>query len=189
LRAGELVYTGVQRSPVCALVSEIPWRGAMYPVAQELFATTWDAYLTLGELPEEAENTSTADGRPATKEAARDRLARMICADREMFTPDDALAAARHIRDGQLALLIRAANGVVARPSDRRHLAPRDEFISRSEMTALVCGTGEFLARQVAARLGRKSEIVSLTDEIGAGPSHCAPAHALAVLAREEAQT
>ena len=45
LLCGELVYTGVERSPVCAVVGHLPYRGQLCPVAQELFATTWDAYL------------------------------------------------------------------------------------------------------------------------------------------------
>jgi probable H4MPT-linked C1 transfer pathway protein len=173
LQAGELVYTGVQRSPLCALISELPWRGAMCPVAQELFATTWDAYLTLGELPDEADSTSTADGRPATREAAHDRLARMICADREIFTTSDARTAAAYVREAQLGLLIRAAKRVVA------------NFPSPCN-AVIVSGAGEFLARALAAQVAAAARLISLAEEIGSGPSRCGTAHALAVLAREE---
>ena len=98
LLAGELVYTGVVRSPVCAVAPTLPWRGQSCPTAHELFATTRDAYLILGELAEDPAATDTADGRPATRTAAHDRLARAICADRDMFGAADALAAARAIR-------------------------------------------------------------------------------------------
>ncbi len=174
LASGELVYTGVQRSPVCALVSETRWRGVKCGVAQELFATTWDAYLVLGELPEEPENTATADGRPATRAAAHDRLARMICADREVFDERAALRMAYEAQEAQLALLERGARRVL-----RRLEAPPQAFI--------VGGAGEFLARHLIARLGERCPVVSLAERLGPGPSRCAPAHALAVLANEEA--
>ena len=70
---GELIYTGVQRAPVCAVAQLVPWRGRKCPLAHENFATMWDAYLTLGDLPEEPTSVHTADRRPATKAAARDR--------------------------------------------------------------------------------------------------------------------
>ncbi|HVX61542.1 MAG TPA: hydantoinase/oxoprolinase family protein [Pirellulales bacterium] len=172
LAAGELVYTGVTRSPVCAVASALPWRGKQVPTAQELFATTWDAYLTMGELPEEPDSRHTADGRPATKQAARDRLARSICADRQMFDDADALAAATAIARAQSARLALAAQGVVRRlPS-----APE---------TIIVSGQGEFLARQLLQRMRLQARVVSLNDELGADLSRAAPAHALAALARE----
>ena len=91
LASGELVYTGIERSPISRRVCAA--RGAANcPVAKELFATTWDAYLLLGELPEEPLSLHTADGRPATRACAADRLARMILADRTMFDDADALA-------------------------------------------------------------------------------------------------
>ncbi len=172
LAAGELVYTGVMRSPVCAVVSALPWRRKQVPTAQELFATTWDAYLTLGELPQEPGSRHTADGRPATKQAALDRLARSICADRETFNDADALAAATAIARAQSARLAIAAQGVLRRlPS-----APE---------TIIVSGQGEFLARRLLERMKLQARVVSLNEALGSELSRAAPAHALAVLARE----
>jgi probable H4MPT-linked C1 transfer pathway protein len=128
---GELVYTGVERSPLCAVVAALPYSGRQCPVAHELFATTWDAYLTLGDLPEDPESTHTADGRPATKAAARDRLARMICADRTLFSDSDALAAATAVARAQAAKIAIAAQGIVrkmASPPERIVIAGQGEF-------------------------------------------------------------
>ena len=97
---GELIYAGVARTPVCALATALPHRGVSTALSAELFATTRDVYLTLGDLPEEADDTSTADGRPATRAFARDRLARMVCADRETFFEEDALALGPRGRRG-----------------------------------------------------------------------------------------
>ncbi|MGC3968378.1 MAG: hydantoinase/oxoprolinase family protein [Pirellulales bacterium] len=97
LASGELVYTGVVRSPICAVTQVLPWRGSLCPTAQELFATTLDAHLILAHLPEDADDRNTADGRPATIEFARERLARCLCADCEQFDAADARAAAEAI--------------------------------------------------------------------------------------------
>ncbi len=120
---GELVYTGVQRSPISAVARQLPWRGQLCPTAQELFATTWDVYLLLGDLPEEASSAQTADGRPATRRFAHERLARAICADREMVGLDEALEMARAAADAQLSQLAaaprRCSGGCPIRPAGR----------------------------------------------------------------------
>jgi probable H4MPT-linked C1 transfer pathway protein len=172
LLCGELVYTGVERSPVCAVVRHLPYRGQMCPVAQELFATTWDAYLTLNELPEELDNTNTADGRPATRLAAQSRLSRCLCADVTECSTSDVLAAAEAIRQQQTAQIVVAVAQVLARQA--------------SPVTSgVVSGRGEFLARRVLERMKIDGRLVSLSESLGAELSRCAPAHALAVLARE----
>lgn len=172
LLSGELVYTGVERSPVCAVLGHLPYRQQLCPVAQELFATTWDAYLTLSELPEEPDNRSTADGRPATREASRTRLARMVCADTATFEMADALAAAEAIRRQQTATIGMA----VAQVAAGLRQAPEKIVLS---------GGGEFLARRVVEQINLSGRLISLADELGPALSRCATAHALAVLARE----
>ena len=171
LAAGELVYTGVTRTPICAVVDALPWRKQQVPVAAELFATTLDAYLLLGEIAENADDRNTADGRPASRPAARDRLARMVCADREVFDDDDAQAAAAAVARGQQSTLGLAARNVLR----RLPLSPENFVIS---------GQGEFLARQVCQRLQTTANITSLADKLGASVSQTAAAHALAVIAR-----
>lgn len=174
LAAGELVYVGVVRTPVCAVAAALPWRGAPCPVAAETFATMRDAYVTLGLLPEDAECRETADGRPATRPLARDRLARSICADRSMYGNDDAHAGA-----AALARALTARVGVGLNQTLRRLPAP--------PTVAVVSGIGEFVARDALVRLRSPVEIVSLAERIGTDASLCAPAHALATLALERA--
>jgi probable H4MPT-linked C1 transfer pathway protein len=172
LLAGELLYTGVTRSPVCAIVDRVPWRENRCPVAQELFATTWDVYLVLGGLEEQPDRTDTADGRPATKEAAHSRLARMLCADGTMVSFREITEIARAVADAQLEQILKAARQVVSRLPE-----PPDRVV--------VCGEGEFMARQVVDRIAPGTEVISLGEKLGEDVSKAATAHALAVIARE----
>ena len=103
LLAGELVYTGVERSPLCAVISQTPYRGQICPVVHEVFATMRDVYLVLDQLAEDPANVQTADGRPATKAAARARLARMVAADGDEFNHRDAVTVAESAADAQVA--------------------------------------------------------------------------------------
>ncbi|MGD9648013.1 MAG: hydantoinase/oxoprolinase family protein [Pirellulales bacterium] len=170
---GELVYTGVVRSPICALVERLPWRDGQCPVAQEPFATTRDAYLLLGDLPESPHDTNTADGRPATRQFARDRLARQICADRTMYTAEDAIAAAKVVKAAQLRLLEQGLRQVLT-------------LIRGGCNRLVVSGEGEFLLRELAKLVPPDAEILSLAQRLGPQTSQVAAAHAVAVLAAEQ---
>lgn len=172
LSCGELIYTGVGRTPICAVTRWLPWRGTQCPVAAELFATTADAYVVLGEVPEQSDAIGTADGRPLTVEFAHERLARMICADAASFTMDDARQAAESVCLAQFAQLREAIDRVLTRLP-----GPADCIITS--------GAGEFLARKIATQLRPTCCTMSLAQELGQIVSVCAPAHAVAVLARE----
>ena len=171
MAAGELVYTGVERTPVASIVRSLPWRGRLHPVASELFAQSLDAWLLLGELAEDASSRTTADGGPATREAARRRLARMLLADPAEVTEDEAIAMAAWCADRQSRQVARA----LARVAATGGWQPRSIVLS---------GHGGCLARRALARLGWNVDIVSLPDSLGAEVSRAAPAHSLALIAR-----
>jgi probable H4MPT-linked C1 transfer pathway protein len=176
LLSGELAYMGVERTPVSAIVSSLPWRGHECPVASELFATAADAYIALGVMAEGPGNLDSADGRPRTAAMARVRLARMICADTTMFSAEDVLTSAAAIRDAQAKKIADAASRVIAR-------------MAVKPATIILSGHGEFLARAALSLLswgGRAPGVLSLNEALGPVVSRCAPAHALAVLAMEQ---
>ena len=143
--------------------------------AAELFATTLDVYLTLGQIPEDPADCDTADGRPATRQAAAARLARMLCADLETSTEEQrheiVLRAARQ----QVRLLIHALDSVAAR-------------LPGPPQTVILSGSGEFLG-QVAWH-GQTTcppcPVLSLGERLGPEISRAACAHAVAMLAAEE---
>lgn len=171
----ELVYRGVGRTPICAVTGMLPWRGELCPIAAEVFATTADAYVLVGELSEDPHAGWTADGRPLTKERARQRLARQLCADAADLSPVDFERIAEWVRDAQLRELERAIDSVATR-------------MPEPPTTCVLSGSGEFLARAAVKRLSSACRVISLAAKIGSLASHCAPAHAIAVLAAEGGQ-
>ena len=173
LMEGTLVYSGVLRSPVCALAHEVRYRGSVCPLAQEIFAHTRDVYVLLGQLDEDPDDCETADGQPLTRAAARLRLARSVCADGTNFHGRDAAAMAQELAAAQQAQLLARLRLVL----DRLSTAPA---------SIVLCGQGEFLARQVLQQVGLSAEVLSLSEQIGERSSRCAPAHAVAALAWEE---
>ena len=85
LLSGELVYTGALRTPVEAVATRVPLRNGTAGVSAEAFALMGDVYVWLGRLSPRNYTSPTPDGRPATREYAGERLARAVCADREML--------------------------------------------------------------------------------------------------------
>ncbi|GIW82939.1 MAG: tetrahydromethanopterin-linked C1 transfer pathway [Gemmatales bacterium] len=161
LRTRELVYTGIRRTPVCALLDR---------VAAEWFATTHDAFLLLGWIEEDESDTDTPDGRPATKGFAHARLARMVGADAETLSLADAQRLAKQIIQRQLA---RIADAI-------RNLS-RD---LNEPPLAILSGSGEFLARRACKAVGL-NRFIYLSKELGEAISRSACAYSLAVLAAE----
>jgi len=162
----ELVYTGVRRTPVCALQGG---RGAA-----EWFATTLDVNLVLGLIPENAMDRATADGRPATRAAARARLARMRCADDETCSDQEIQALAKSALHSQEALLAQALDEVI-----KHQPGPPQSVI--------LAGSGEFLARRVLQRQvsAPPPAVISLAEKLGPRMSEAACAHALVALSSE----
>lgn len=141
LLAGELVYTGALRTNLAAIAPRVPVRGGWCPVSSECFAISADAHLLLGHLAEESYDCATPDGRPATAEFARERIARLVCADVDELDASEIDAIAAHLAGEQLRQIEDAARRV------QRPLPPAAPVVA--------AGAGAFLARDVAVRLGR----------------------------------
>ena len=175
LQSGALVYAGIRRTPLCTLGPTLPHRGVATAIMAELFATTADIYLTLGDLPPDSFDRSTSDGNPLTPAAALDRMARMVGLDRDDFTPADArdLAEAAHtLLLGRLAAAAAQVTG---------------QALGGPPPVVVVAGSGEFLARQVADRVAAPGgPVISLAESWGRELSAAACAHALIALIRDE---
>ena len=140
LLSGELLYLGAVRTPIEAIVHRVPLHDGLAGVSAESFALSGDIHVWRGELTPEGYTAPTPDSRPTTRDFAGERIARLVCADRELLDDSDIDRIAAFVADTMIARI--AAS--VARVRERHpHLA-----------TAVIAGHGAFLARAAARRAG-----------------------------------
>jgi len=168
LGTGELVYTGVLRTPVEAVAHDVPLNGQPTGLASEAFALMGDVFLWLGRLQLEDYTCPTPDGRPATRNYAGERLARAVCADAEILSEASISQMAEALSRAQVQRIAGAIRRVV-----RGY--PRIE-------TAVVTGLGAFIGIEAARAAGL--EPVHLCEQAGV-PPQAAPATAVAWLLHE----
>jgi (4-(4-[2-(gamma-L-glutamylamino)ethyl]phenoxymethyl)furan-2-yl)methanamine synthase len=114
LQRGYLLYTGMLRTTIPALVRSVAIGGRDTPVSSEYFACSGDAHLLLGHIGQKDYTTATPDGKGTDPDATRRRLARVVCADPEEIgtggTDQVALAFCRAQEDLISAGIRRACN-------------------------------------------------------------------------------
>jgi probable H4MPT-linked C1 transfer pathway protein len=166
LASGELVYTGALRTPVEAIAQHVPFGASLAAVSAESFALVGDVHVWRGDLAPDDYSVTAPDGRPASRDYAGERIARVVCADREMLDDQEISAIADAVADAQVAHICRA----VARVRERHQML----------RTAVVTGLGSFIATRAARRAGLS--VIHLGDALGADGARCAPAAAVALL-------
>jgi len=151
LAHSELIYTGVRRTPVCAIVSSVPLMSEnnletgdpaetwTVPVAAELFATSLDVHLVTGDIPDDPKDHNTADNRPATRDAALNRLAHLVCCDRNEIS-DNQLEQVAHYVSGEQSTLIATAI------QNRLHYISESAGTTPDTVQLLLSGSGDWLA-------------------------------------------
>ncbi|GBD37729.1 hypothetical protein HRbin36_02865 [bacterium HR36] len=169
LLRGELLYLGARRTPLCALLRPLPARDSVLFPAAEFFADIYDAFLILGLQPERPDYQLTADGRPATLPAARQRLARMLCADACELEEKDLVGIAQ----AALAEWQHRFCKVWQRSIQRFGRPPR---------SIVLAGEGEWLARRCLRHVGYTGSLISLAEQLGPALSQAACAFAVAWL-------
>jgi (4-(4-[2-(gamma-L-glutamylamino)ethyl]phenoxymethyl)furan-2-yl)methanamine synthase len=179
LETGELVYTGIVRTPVIALAHDAPFAGRRTRLMTETFAHMADVYRILGLLPEGADQQASGDRKGKSIPESETRLARIVGRDRGEGTPEAWALLAAHFAEAQLRLLHNAAATLLSRPD-----LPADAPL-------IVCGAGAFLGPCLAERLGRPARLlVDLLRERVAGEpdwiSTCGPAVAVGLIASED---
>jgi (4-(4-[2-(gamma-L-glutamylamino)ethyl]phenoxymethyl)furan-2-yl)methanamine synthase len=178
LTEGELLYTGVVRTPVMAVAHSAAFKGRVQRIAAERFATMADVWRLTGDLPDDADPYPSADQRGKSGPESAARLARMLGRDESEAELGAWVALARYFADCQLAEIEHAARG----------LAERDDLPQSAPVIGAGCG--RFVARALAERLGRPyldfAEIVDAAQEAREMAARCAPAVAIALLAATE---
>jgi (4-(4-[2-(gamma-L-glutamylamino)ethyl]phenoxymethyl)furan-2-yl)methanamine synthase len=125
-----------------------------------------DVHVWRGRLRPDDYSVSPPDGRPVTREYCGERLARVVCADRELIDDAGVAGIADAAAEAQVSRIAAAVERVRARHP--------------SVATAVVTGLGAFIAAEAARRTGLR--VVSLEAELGADAARCAPAAAVALL-------
>jgi probable H4MPT-linked C1 transfer pathway protein len=173
----ELVYTGVTRTPVMAIADTVPFAGQRQRLMAEHFATMADVHRLTGELPEDADQLPTADGRGKTAEDSARRLARMLGRDLASATIEDWRRLALHLAERQRQMLLSAIDRTLSRG------------ILGIDAPVVGAGVGRFLVREVAHRLQRAyvdfAELVTGEPAAREWAARGAPAAAVAILATE----
>lgn len=183
---GELVYTGVGRTPVCAVVKTVPVQEKQCSVAAEMFATMADALLIAGLVPEDPGNVQTADNRPLTLSCSLNRMARMLCCDRTELSDCDLKQIASWVVEQQQQQIARAFQQVwegleqTLQQDGRRSL-------SEEKPVLILSGSGAAIGRELirAMDADRFGEQMYLPEMYRVSVSEAACAFAIARLAHD----
>lgn len=192
MQLGQLVYTGMERTPIHAIVSHLSVDGVRCPVMAERFATSVDIHLVLRTTSEEPNNCDTADGRPRTRVCALARLARMVGEDSETLSEASIVSLAQQILDAQTSQVAEALlRNLQAEPAriilateSQEHTALTTPL---SGKTVFVTGHGRPIVDQLRVRpelQGVNFEL--LEDRVTSAASRCAPALAVAQLWQQQ---
>jgi probable H4MPT-linked C1 transfer pathway protein len=171
LTNGELIYTGMLRTNVAAIVHNIPVRGGTVQVSSELFAQSADVHLILGHISEKEYTVETADGRGINRQDSLARLARVVCADIEMLSEPEIVAMAQYVYEMQVEQIATGLRRVRGRIDKRGR-----------KIAAVVTGLGRnFLARKAALKVGF-AEIVDFGELVGVDVARVSTAFAVALM-------
>ncbi|MGH8614504.1 MAG: hydantoinase/oxoprolinase family protein [Gammaproteobacteria bacterium] len=174
LQCGELLYTGVVRTPVLAVARWAPFYGEWQAMTAEHFASMADVHVLSGNLRSYPEWAETADKSGRSPLDCARRLGRMLGRD---MAEGDLLrwrALAKHLTGVQTHAIRRSLERVIS----RNEIPDTDPLIG--------AGVGRFIVRELARQLDRRyMDFSELMD--GSNPLHemaaiCAPATALAYL-------
>jgi probable H4MPT-linked C1 transfer pathway protein len=168
LVSGELVYTGLLRTNPNTVVNQVPVKGGLCRVAAEYFTSMADIYLLSGQVTPDQYTCTTADGRPKTIPAARDRLARLVCSDSETMSAEEIDTLACYLREKQLQQITDSLFQVLS--------GLKNGF----SLPLIVLGTGKFLVKEAARRLGMP--VIEAEQKWGDRAAACFPALAAAYL-------
>ena len=113
LQKGYLVYCGLLRTTVPALIRQVTLDGIPTPVSAEFFACSGDVHLALGHITPAEYTSDPPDGKSRDRVGAYRRLARVVCADLQEIGTEGAMAIARTFWEAQRSRITDAVEEVV----------------------------------------------------------------------------
>jgi probable H4MPT-linked C1 transfer pathway protein len=157
---GELVYTGVLRTPVQSIVQSVFVDGSPCKVSSEYFSISADVYRLLGLLKEEDYDVATPDAGGKDLAACARRLARIVASEPEILGQSAIYSLARYVKEMQIRQVLEGIWQILSRlkePSSKR-------LISAAQ--------GAFLIEEAARRL--EWDVIPWWECIPGGQSDCA---------------
>jgi probable H4MPT-linked C1 transfer pathway protein len=172
LKSGELVYTGVLRTPLPAVCSKLPVEGEEVGLASESFAVMGDVYRVLGMLDADGYTCETPDNRGKDVGGCMQRIARAFCSDLKEIGEELVLEAAAVFHREQVNTVARALR----------------EVAGSHNLTKVVgCGLGRRMLAERAAEVAGLREFIDLAGTYGEEAALNTPAFSVGVLAEEVA--
>ncbi len=172
LSRGELIYMGVLRTHLAALLHAVRLNGECYQLSSELYAITADVHRILGTISETQYTCDTPDGRPRDIEACKQRVARMLLCDLDELSSENVLHIARSVERTQIERLASALG----------------KHAKKHGLNLVVgAGLGEFIIAKAAAAQGL--EYRSLAHLFTAHVAEVFPAYATAQLLQQALET
>lgn len=179
---GELVYTGVTRTPLMVVTEKVPLAQMTVPLMAEHFATTADIYRILGQLPDHVDQHPAANGGEKTVDQSMRRLARMVAADKEEYPDEEWRMLAEYFSQQQREKIIEACMQVISRGR------------LSADAPIVAAGIGRFLLPEISRQLQRPC--INFTDCLDSKSAQdefdgadCAPAVAVALLVWENSKS
>lgn len=120
LQKGFLIYTGMLRGNIAALLQSVTLDRVATPVSSEYFAASADAHLVLGHITPGQYSCDAPDKKEKTRAAALRRLARVVCADLDEIGTEGAYQIAEQFWEKQRGLICEQVQRVVAQSGARQ---------------------------------------------------------------------
>ena len=114
LKKGYLVYTGLLRTTLPAVLHAVTIDGDAMPVSAEHFAIAADAHLVLGHIAAGDYTCDTPDRNAKDRESSLRRLARVACSDLAEIGEENATVIASQFWEAQKKIITRAVARVMA---------------------------------------------------------------------------
>ncbi len=168
LSRDELIYMGVLRTHLAALLQTVQLNGKHYRLSSELYAITADVHRILGNISEAQYTCETPDGRPRDIEACKQRVARMLLCDLDELGAENAVHFARSVERVQIDML----GSALAKHAREHRLR-----------LVIGAGLGEFIIAQAAA--SQDLDYCSLAYLFGTKVAEVFPAYATAQLLQQ----